>query len=101
MVVTRTKKTQKTNLVGLFPFRGKFRVGEGSSTSGGEVVAQDRRDSKHKASVYVDSPKKRKANKTPTSIRKKKSASGREMRMDRKQAGKVNGLDRASIGTAE
>lgn len=60
----------KPNLVG--HLGGKFKAGEGSSTLGREVAAHDRRDNKYKASMYVDIPKKGAADKTLTSIQKKR-----------------------------
>ena len=58
MVVTRKKKAQKPR---------SAEHGEGSATSGGELEARDRRDSKRKASVYADNSKIGAADKTSTS----------------------------------
>ena len=92
MVVTRKKKAQKPRLAG---------HGEGFATSGGELVAHDRRDSKLKASMYTDSPKIGVADKTPMSIQKWQSAKGREMRLDSKQGRRANGLGQDNAGTGE
>nr|POF02675.1 hypothetical protein CFP56_38142 [Quercus suber] len=78
MVVTRKKKAQKPRLAGL---------GEGSTTSGGELEARGRRDSKRKASVYADNPKIGAADKTSTSIPERQSAKGRESNRGRKSFG--------------
>lgn len=84
-MVTRKKKAQKPRLAG---------YGEGSATSGGKLEAQDRRDSKRKASVYVDNPKIGTADKTTTSIQKRQSA----RRSETTQGSKAIRLDCSFVG---
>ena len=85
MVVTRKKKAQTPRLAG---------HGEGLASSGGVLETRDRRDSKHKAGVYTDSPKTGVAEKTSTSTQKWQSAGRREI----KQGNKATGSGHRNVG---
>ena len=85
MVVMRKKKAQKPR---------PARHGEGYATSSGELEARDKKDSKRKASVYVDNSKIGAADKTSTSTQNWQSAKGRET----KHGSKANGPGRNTVG---
>ena len=85
MVVTRKKKAQKPRLAG---------HGEGLATSGGVLETRDRRHSKHKVGVYIDSPKTGVAEKTSMSTQKRQSAGRREI----KQGNKATGPGHRNVG---